>query len=265
MPTTSSNGITLYYEVHGQGPNLVLIEGIGYDLWMWYRQLPALAPRFRTLIYDNRGVGRSDKPPGPYTHEQNADDLAGLLDSLGWERAHVLGISMGGFIAQEFALKYPDRVDRLVLAATAFGGPNMAPLPPEAVKALTPNPALSPEEKIRSAMPLAFSTPDWPGKHPDEFEQIVRWRLEHPQPPEAALAQAMAGLTFNTEERLKAITAPTLVMAGTRDNVVPPRNAELLAAAIPVARLDLVEGAGHVLNIEHAERFNADVIEFLES
>jgi pimeloyl-ACP methyl ester carboxylesterase len=265
MPIAPANSIDLYYEIHGEGPNLVLIEGLGYHTWMWYRQVPAFAPRFRTLIYDNRGVGRSDKPPGPYTHEQNADDLAGLLDHLGWERAHILGVSMGGFIAQELALKYPRRVDKLVLAATAFGGPNMVPLPPAAVKALTPNPSLAPEAKIRSAMPIAFSTPEWPRQHPEEFEQIVRWRLEYPQPPEAAMAQAMAGLTFNTEERLKEIAAPTLIIAGTRDNVVPPRNAELLAAAIPGACLDLIDGAGHVLNIEHAERFNADVIAFLES
>jgi pimeloyl-ACP methyl ester carboxylesterase len=208
-------------------------------------------------------VGRSDKPRGPYSHVQNADDLAGLLDLLGWERSHVLGVSMGGFIAQEFALKYPQRVDRLILVATAFGGPHMVPLPPEAVKALAPDPLKTPEERIRSAMPIAFSTPDWPNDHPEVFDRIVRWRLEYPQPPEAAMAQAIAGLTFNTEDRLEEITAPTLVIAGTRDSVVPPRNAELLATAIPGARLDLIEGAGHVLNIEHAERFNAAVIAFL--
>jgi pimeloyl-ACP methyl ester carboxylesterase len=265
MPIAHVNDIDIYYEVHGRGPNLALIEGTGYHTWMWYRQLEAFSERFRTLIYDNRGVGRSDKPPGPYTHEQNADDLAGLLDHLGWERTHVLGVSMGGFIAQEFALKYPRRLDRLVLVATAFGGPNMIPVPPEAVRALTPDPTLSPEEKIRVSMPVAFADRRWPEEHRDEFEQIVAWRLEYPQPPEAAMAQAMAGLTFNTEERLKEIAAPTLIIAGTRDNVVPPRNAELLAAAIPGACLDLIDGAGHVLNIEHAERFNADVIAFLES
>src|SRR5437660_11842390 len=143
MPIAPSNAINLYYELHGRGPNLVLIEGIGYHTWMWFRQLPDLTRHFRTLIYDNRGVGRSDLPKGPYTHEQNADDLAGLLDYLGWERTHVLGISMGGFIAQEFALKYPRRVDRLVLAATAFGGPNMVPVPREAMAAILPDPKLT--------------------------------------------------------------------------------------------------------------------------
>ena len=265
MATAHVNGIDLYYEIHGEGPNLALIEGIGYDSWMWYRQLPEFSQHFRTLVYDNRGVGLSDKPPGPYSHRENAADLAGLLDYLGWERTHVLGISMGGFIAQEFALAYPNRLDRLVLVATAFGGPNMVPLPPEAVRALTPDPTLSPEGKIRSAMPLAFSDPAWVQNHAGEFEQIVAWRLEHPQPPEAALAQAMAGVTFNVEARLSEIEAPTLVIAGTQDHVVPPANAQLLAAALPHARLEMIPDAGHVVNIEAAERFNQLVIEFLAS
>ena len=265
MPFAESNGVTLCYEVHGVGPNLVLIEGIGYHSWMWYRQLPALSDQFRVLVYDNRGVGKSDKPPGPYSHQQNADDLAGLLDHLGWQRAHVLGVSMGGFIAQEFALKYPERVDRLVLACTAFGGPNMVPLPMEAIRALTPDMTLPPRERYRRAMPVAFADRSWPEKHPAEFEQILDWREEHVQPPEAALAQMQAGFTFNTEQRLGQITAPTLVVAGDMDGVVPVRNAELLAERIPGAKLDLIPNAGHLVIIEDADRFNGDVIKFLTS
>jgi pimeloyl-ACP methyl ester carboxylesterase len=264
MAVAHVNGIDLYYEIHGDGPNLALIEGLGYHSWMWYRQLPAFSQHFRTLVYDNRGVGLSDKPPGPYSHRENAADLAGLLDHLGWERTHVLGVSMGGFIAQEFALAYSDRLDRLVLVATAFGGPNMVPLSPEAVRALTPDPTLSPEGKIRRAMPLAFAAPAWVQVHPDEFEQIVAWRLEQPQPPEAGLAQAMAGFTFDVESRLGEIEAPTLLIAGTEDHVVPPANARLLAAALPHARLEIIPGAGHLVQIEEAERFNRDVIAFLE-
>jgi pimeloyl-ACP methyl ester carboxylesterase len=172
---------------------------------------------------------------------------------------------MGGFIAQEFALKYPDRLDRLVLVATGFGGPNMVPVPAEAQAALMPSPELSPEKKIRAAMPVAFGDRSWPEKHRDEFERIVSWRLEYPQPPEAALAQVIAGLTFNVEQRLGQIAAPTLVVAGTDDAVVPVRNAELLAAALPRARLDLIPGAGHLVFIEEAERFNQDVMHFLQA
>lgn len=263
MPLALSNGINLYYEVHGDGPNLALIEGTGYDLWMWFNQIPAFSRRFRTLAYDNRGVGRSDKPPGPYSHAQNADDLAGLLDHLGWERTHVLGVSMGGFIAQEFALRYPERLDRLVLVATAFGGPNMAPVPAEAIRAMTPNPMLSLEERFRRAMPVAFGDRAWPEHNAATFDRIIRWRLEYPQPAEAALAQIVAGTTFNVEDRLGEIRAPTLVVTGERDGVVPPRNAELLAERIPGAVLDVIPGAGHLAFIEQPERFNADVIAFL--
>jgi pimeloyl-ACP methyl ester carboxylesterase len=265
MSIAPSNSINLYYEVHGAGPNLVLIEGIGYHTWMWFRQLPAFTPRFRTLIYDNRGVGRSDMPEGPYNHGQNADDLAGLLDYLGWERTHVLGISMGGFIAQEIALKYPQRVNRLVLAATAFGGPNMVPVPRDALAAMMPDPKLMLRERIVRAAPISYGDPGWPEKNPDTFEQIIRWREERPQPPQAAMAQAMAAVTFNTEDRLKDITAPTLVITGAEDRVVPPRNAELLAEKIPGARLVTIAGAGHLGFIEKSDEFNEAVIDFLSS
>lgn len=264
MPLARVNDINLYYQVRGRGPNLALIEGVGYHTWMWYRQLPAFESHFRTLIYDNRGVGQSDKPPGPYNHVQNADDLAGLLDHLDWERTHVLGVSMGGFIAQEFAIKYPERLDKLVLVATGFGGPNMVQVPPEALKAMTPDPNLSPEERMRRGMPIAFGNPSWPELRPAEFEQIIRWRLEQVQPAEAALAQIMAGAVFNTEDRLAQIEAPTLIVAGTDDRVVPCRNAELLAEAIPNARLNIIPGAGHLVFIEEAEQFNRAVIEFLQ-
>lgn len=264
MPTASVNGINIYYEVHGEGPNLALIEGTGYDLWMWYRQLPEFSRHFRVLVYDNRGVGRSDKPAGPYSHSENAADLAGLLDHLGWDRTHVLGVSMGGFIAQEFALGYPNRLDKLVLVATAFGGPNMVPVPVEAIRAMTPDPTLSPEAKIRQAMPHAFSDPSWVETHADEFDQMVAWRLQYPPTPESALAQIMAGTTFNTESRLGEIRAPTLIISGTEDKVVPPGNATLLADRIPHARVDLIPGAGHLVTIEAADQFNRDVISFLE-
>ena len=263
MPYAAVNGVNLYYEIHGNGPNLVLIEGTGYDLWMWYRQMPAFSRHFRTLIYDNRGAGRSDKPAGPYSHAMNAADLAGLLDFLKWERSHILGVSMGGFIAQQFALDYPGHVEKLVLVATGFGGPNMVPVPLEAVQAMTPNPTLPPADRIRQAMPLAFASKDWPERNREEFDRIVAWRMQYPPTAESAMAQIMAQMTFNVEKRLSAITAPTLVIAGADDHVVPPENANLLAAAIPMSTLDIIPGAGHLVFIEKADRFNQDVLQFL--
>lgn len=265
MPTARSNGIDLYYEIHGSGPQLTLIEGLGYHRWMWYRQVPSFERLFSTLIYDNRGVGKSSKPPGPYTHEQNADDLAALLDHIGWEKTHLLGVSMGGFIAQEFALKYPRRVDKLILVATGFGGPKMIAVPPEAAQAMMPNPTLSPEARIRKAMPLAFGDIHWHEEHADEFDKMVRWRLEEQQPSEAAVAQIMAGATFDTSDRVKNIKADTLVITGSRDGVVPPGNAELLAAKIPWSSKAVIEGAGHLSFIEASEEFNGIVIDFLNA
>jgi pimeloyl-ACP methyl ester carboxylesterase len=265
MPLASVNGTEIYYEIHGNGPRLALVEGLGYHRWMWYRQLPAFTPHFTTLIYDNRGVGKSAKPPGPYTHEQNAADLLALLDHVGWERTHVLGVSMGGFIAQQLALSHPDRLAKLVLVATAFGGPRMIPVPPAAAKAMMPDQNITPEDRISKAMPIAFGDPSWPARHGAEFDQIVAWRLEEPQPPEATMAQVMAGASFDVSERIRAITAPTLVIAGSKDGVVPPENSRLLAEEIPGATLEIIPEAGHLLFIEAADDFNDRVIRFLES
>ena len=129
MPTALANSIHIHYDIHGAGEPVVLIGGLGSDAYLWTRQIPALAQGFQVIAFDNRGAGASDKPDEPYTIPMFAADTAGLLDALGIEKAHIVGASMGGFIAQEFALTYPQRVNRLVLACTHFGGPNAVPIP----------------------------------------------------------------------------------------------------------------------------------------
>ncbi|MCI0477635.1 MAG: alpha/beta hydrolase, partial [Anaerolineales bacterium] len=123
MPKIRANGIDIYYEITGAGEPLVLIAGLGYGSWMWHKMIPGLAQHFRVIAFDNRGTGQSDKPAGPYTAQLLADDTAGLLNALGIARAAVLGHSMGGFIAQAFALSYPAMVGKLILSAANFGGP----------------------------------------------------------------------------------------------------------------------------------------------
>ena len=118
------NGINMYYETHGEGEPLLLIEGLGYSSWMWYKQIPELSKEYRVIVYDNRGVGRSAKPDSEYTIELMADDAASLLTALGVESAHVLGVSMGGYIAQELALRHPEKVRSLILAGTNRGEGN---------------------------------------------------------------------------------------------------------------------------------------------
>ena len=121
------NGVKLYYEIHGTGEPLLLIEGLGYASWSWFRQIEVLSDSYGVVCFDNRGVGKSDKPDIPYSIELMADDVARLLESLSIEKAHILGVSMGGYIAQKLAINYPQKVKSLVLGCTSFGGSQSIP------------------------------------------------------------------------------------------------------------------------------------------
>lgn len=258
----AADGTRLYYEVRGEGPALALVEGLGAATWLWERQLAALAEHFTVVAFDNRGVGRSDAPAGPYSIAVMAGDLAAVLDTLGIGRAHVLGASMGGFIAQEFALHYPERVDRLVLASTSAGGATHVAMAPEVLRRMMAPPETDDARAfVRGRLPLAFTEAFLADSA--TAERLVDQRLERPQPPHAYQAQLMAGAAFDAAERVQGITAPTLVAAATGDLVVPVENARRLAAALPHAELRLYEGLGHQFWVEAPDAFNRDVIAFL--
>jgi pimeloyl-ACP methyl ester carboxylesterase len=244
----------------GDGPPLLLLNGLGYANWAWQRQLPELSKTFRCIAVENRGTGRSPKPPGPYSIEEMADDAAGALDG---RRAHVCGYSMGGYLAQAFALRYPRLVDRLVLVCTATGGPDVVPTPRETLAAWEASAGTSPQEFARATQPLSFR-PGWAEEHPDELEELLRSRLEHPTPPECWRAQydACRAWTSRTSP-VERIAAPTLVVHGDADRVVPYENGVELARRLPNARFETFAGAGHLLFIEEAPRFNAMVTSFL--
>ena len=175
MPKIQSNGIELYYEVHGEGRPLVLISGLGYSSWQWHKMVPFLAEHFQVIIFDNRGVGESDKLEGPYSAQLLAADTVGLLDALGLEKAIIAGHSMGGFIAQAIALDYPQRVEKLILCSTNFGGPNHVPVTPEAMKVLTD---VTSDALTRFRNGLVVSTaPGWAEKNPKMIEEWVKWRV----------------------------------------------------------------------------------------
>jgi pimeloyl-ACP methyl ester carboxylesterase len=262
VPYAHLNGIGLYYEEEGSGPPLLLLEGLGYALWMWFRQRPVLRQHFRLVLPDTRGVGLSEAPPGPYTIDLFASDAVALLDHLGIPRAHVLGVSMGGMIAMALALQYPERVERLVLVNTTAGGPEAVPMPPETLQALLAARALPPRDGLRAAMALAFAT-EYMAAHPEEVEQILDWRLARPQSPEAWAWQFRAGQAFDISPHLREIRHPALVVAGSADRVLPVANAVLLADRLPRARLRVFEGGGHLVFIEQAEAFNRLVVDFL--
>lgn len=260
MPHTIVNGISLNYETAGDGPPVVLIAGLGADHHFWYRQIPALAERFRVITPDNRGAGDSEKPNEPYTLRQLADDVRGLLDAVGVERAHVVGASLGGFIAQEFVLAYPERVRRLVLCCTSFGGATSAPIPPETLAVMLARTG-DPERDLRAFLAVLFAG-DFLETHAQEIDDYVAWRVAHPQPLHAYRRQLEAALAHDTQARLADLRLPVLVFHGRNDRVVPSVNGERLAAAISGARLSLFD-AGHNFLWEASEDANHQIIDFL--
>ncbi len=251
------------WERHGSGTTLLLIHGLGYARWGWEPVLPGLAERFDVLLFDNRGIGESDAPPGPYSAAELAADAIRVLDEAEVERAHVVGTSLGGMVAQELALALPKRVDRLVLACTTPGGPDAYPMPQVTVDLMTEAASLAPEAALRRFVENALA-PATVATRPELVERIMAHRLRTAQAPEAWAAQAAAGAAFDAHDRLAGIRVPVLVQHGSEDVVVDPRNGELLAERLPDARLERFPGTGHLFFWERPERFVASVASFLE-
>jgi pimeloyl-ACP methyl ester carboxylesterase len=266
MPATHVNGITLAYETHGMGEPLVLISGIGYDRWQWHKMVPGLAANFTVVVFDNRGVGQTDKPAGPYTAQLLADDVAGLITALGYERAHVMGHSMGGYVAQALALNHPGKINKLILAATNFGGPHHIPVTPEAMAVLT-DVKSDPVTRFKNGLGVS-TAPGYAEKNPDVIEAWLAWRSHNPIDPAAYQAQLAIGLALLAESacfegKLKNVLAPVLILFGAHDQVVPPGNAELLAREIPHSTIEILPDAGHFFPIETPQAANNAVVRFL--
>ncbi len=228
------------WESTGQGSPLLLIQGLGYGRWGWDPIVPGLDTKHLVIAFDNRGIGESDKPEGPYTAAQMAADALQVLDEAEVERAHVFGASLGGMIAQELAVIAPERVDKLVLGCTTAGGPDAVPMPQVTLALLAESATLAPEVALRRFVENAL------GENPpaELVDELFALRVLNPPDPLGWQAQAAAGMGFQGVDG--EITAPTLIIAGTADNVIDYRNSELLAARIPGARVELLEGAGHL-------------------
>ncbi|MDX6692581.1 MAG: hypothetical protein QOF02_184 [Blastocatellia bacterium] len=264
MPKIRTGEIELYYEEHGAGVPLVLIPGFSNGLWIWFKQIPALAQKFRVIVFDPRGIARSAAPDQPISIRMIADDVAALLRELRLERAHILGASFGGFVAQEFALAYPLMTESLALCCTSFGGPNHVPPPLTTLQAIASTKGLNTEDRVRENLLLAFSG-DYLKEQRAEVERVIELRAANPVPEYAYQHQLQAAIVFNTEARVSEIKAPTLVLTGSLDIIVPYVNSLNLAARIPGARLRIIEGGSHTFFIERAAEFNQAVIEFIES
>jgi pimeloyl-ACP methyl ester carboxylesterase len=254
-----SQGVRIAWESQGAGPPLLLVQGLGYGRWGWRPVVEPLASRYRVIVFDNRGIGDSDKPPGPYTAAEMAGDALAVLDAAGVARAHVLGASLGGAVGQELALRHAERLDKLVLVATMSGMTNMHPIPAQTLQLMAEAATLEPAVALRRFVENALE----PEPEPELVDEIVELRTANPPDPAGWAAQAGIWGSFDVWDELPSIDVPTLVVQGEGDVVVDPRNAMLLAERIPGARLTLVPG-GHLFFWNRPGEFAELLMEFLQ-
>ena len=255
MPYARAGDLSLYYERAGSGPRVLVISGTGSDL----RERPGVfdspLPRHLDVVaYDHRDQGRSGRPAGPYAMADYAADAVAVLDAVGWERAAVLGISFGGMVAQELAVRHPERVERLVLACTSSGGAGGTSYPLHELEELPD------DERLRTLLGLSDVRigRDWQDAHPEQAAVVLRLAGERPRPSRLQL-QARRG--HDTYDRLAGLRIPTLVAAGRHDAIAPPANSEALVARLPDADLRVFDG-GHLFLLQDPAAYPA-VVDFL--
>ncbi len=265
MPKVEVGDIQMYYVQEGEGPPLIMIMGFGGQHHSWGDETVQLLSRqFTTIRFDNRGTGKTDKPQVEYSIPMMADDAAGLLRALGIPKAHVYGVSMGGMIAQELALRHPGLVGGLVLGCTTPGWAHGVPPSPQVIELMLPQPGLSREEQVRRSWP-AICSPRFLEEGREFLELMLRRSLEDPTPIDTLNRQAAAIQVFDTYERLPQIKAPTLIIHGDQDVLVPVQNAYVLHERIPYSELYIIEGAGHVYFWERPQEAAQRIIQFLST
>lgn len=262
MPYTENEGTKIYWDERGEGEPLLLIMGLGSASDMWYRLLPALSAGYRTILFDNRGTGQSDHHTGPYSIATMAADAAAVMDAADAESAHVLGFSMGGFIAQEFALRYPERVRRLILAATACGGKEVVWAKPEVLTALEARSVKTREEGFWMTAPYNYD----PSTPRALIEEDLAVTLRSPLKRESYQAQLQAIMSWaGSHSRLSSLYKPTLIIHGDSDQLIPTENGRILARVIPDAELILLHGAGHRFMTDKTEEAVEAILSFLDN
>jgi 3-oxoadipate enol-lactonase len=263
MATAPDGRTRLYWESTGHGDPVLLIMGLGLSGGAWWRTVPVLSRRLRVITFDHRGVGRSRAFSYAYTTEALADDAVSVLDDAGLDRVHVYGISLGGMIAQQVALRHPERVRSLVLGATHAGGPRAVRPDAEVMTFFRRRLGMRAEDAARASVPFNYG-PRCRAEHFDRIEADIAQRLAHPFAERAYRAQAFAAGLHNCYGRLPRIDVSTLVVHGRHDRMIPVANAQLVAERIPRARLQILEESGHLYATEEPEVDEA-IAAFLES
>jgi pimeloyl-ACP methyl ester carboxylesterase len=263
MPFAHNGAVELYWESSGEGPAVLLVAGQGMTVNGWWATIPVLARSFRVIAFDNRDTGRSSRSSLPYSVAQMARDAVAVLDAAGERRAHVYGISLGSLVAQELALRHPDRVRAVVLGASSAGGfaaykpPPMAPAQTFLLRAG----AMGPEEAEWAAVPYTYAERTR-RLRPQRIATDIAHRLTSPPEPLAYMHQGAAVAAHDAYQRLNAMSAPTLVVHGEEDVFIPPANALVLAEKIPGAQLRMWPDAGHMYIIDEP-RADQDIASFL--
>ncbi|AEH36172.1 alpha/beta fold hydrolase [Halopiger xanaduensis] len=284
MPRATRDDVSIYYEHEkgggdGAADPVVLLQGLGFGRWMWRWQREALRDKYQVIAPDTRGTGRSDaglppllpRLPGRlrtpllsrfgYSIEGLAADLEAVLEDAGVRSAHIVGASLGGMVAQQYAVEYP-RASSLTLLCTSHGGPDAAPIPEDVRQQLLAGGGDGDRKRLRDSMRPVFSE-RFTNRNPHLMDRIVEWRREQDAGGPARIAQGAAVSNFDVADRLASVRVPTLIMHGTDDRVVPPANARLLAERIPDAELEHVDGGSHCFFVERDDRVNESLLSFL--
>jgi 3-oxoadipate enol-lactonase len=263
MPFAMNGTVELHWKSSGEGPAVLLVAGQGMTVDGWWSTIPLLARSFRVIAFDNRGTGRSSRLQWPYSVSQMAGDAVAVLDAAGEQRAHVYGISLGSLVAQEVALRHPDRVQALVLGASSAGGfAAYKPAPTSFAQTfLVRAGAMGPEEAEWAAVPYTYAEKTR-RFHSDRIATDIAHRLSSPPEPLAYMHQAAAVAAHDAYERLNRMAAPTLVVHGEQDVFIPPANALVLAERIPGAQLRLWPDAAHMYPIDEP-RADEEIARFL--
>jgi 3-oxoadipate enol-lactonase len=263
MPKVKTADINTYYEIHGKGEPLVLIPGSNANTTSYNAQIPVFAREYRVILYDPRGAGQSDAPPPPYSMAMLADDLANLLDAIDIESAHIWGCSMGGMIAQHFAIRHPRKVRSLILACTTCGGPHaVQTADPELMSFSKRAITLSPKEMLTETLRFMMSK-EFFEEHPALIEEMVARGMAHPVSQQGRMGQGHASRGHDAFDNLPRISAPTLVIHGNADRVIPAANAGILASRIPGAEVAVIENVGHLFITEAFDESNRIILDFL--
>lgn len=266
MAHIQTDNLTLGYEIHGRDFPIIFIAGLGYGRWLWHKQISALQDHYQLILMDNRGVGESDAPPGPYSIKAMTEDVRDLLKALKIEKAHVVGASLGGFIAQELVLDYPELVEKLILISSTAGGPKskqasfmtMLQLILAARKKDT-------EQRLKALLKPAVSPQFFADSN--KVEELIHAYSKQKADPAAIKSQQAAGQRFWRKEHrsreVENIKNPTLIITGEQDAIVPPENSIILAESIAQGRKKLIPQSGHFPMWESPDTLNGALKEFL--